>query len=72
VRALLPDLVSTVAVLASSAPWQAEGLDYFAGMGELNVEDTINAADRVAIECVKAHQRRRPGAPALLVSGVSY
>ncbi len=37
--ALLPDLVSAVSVLASSAPWQAEGLDYFAGMGELNVED---------------------------------
>src|SRR5579859_3132933 len=37
--ALLPDLVPAVAVLASSAPWGAEGLDYFAGMGELNVED---------------------------------
>jgi pimeloyl-ACP methyl ester carboxylesterase len=38
--ALLPDLVPAVAVLASSAPWDASGLDYFAGMGELNVEDT--------------------------------
>jgi pimeloyl-ACP methyl ester carboxylesterase len=37
--ALLGDLVAAVAVLASSAPWGAEGLDYFAGMGELNVED---------------------------------
>jgi pimeloyl-ACP methyl ester carboxylesterase len=37
--ALLGDLVPAVAVLASPAPWQAEGLDYFAGMGELNVED---------------------------------
>ena len=47
--ALLPDLVSAVAVLASSAPWQAEGLDYFAGMGELNVEDTqLLLADPVA------------------------
>ena len=30
--ALLGDLVPAVAVLASSAPWGAEGLDYFAGM----------------------------------------
>jgi pimeloyl-ACP methyl ester carboxylesterase len=37
--ALLPDLVACVGVLASSAPWGAEGLDYFSGMGELNVED---------------------------------
>jgi pimeloyl-ACP methyl ester carboxylesterase len=39
--ALLPDLVPAVAVLASPAPWGAEGLDFFAGMGELNVEDTL-------------------------------
>jgi pimeloyl-ACP methyl ester carboxylesterase len=38
--ALLPDLVPAVAVLASPAPWGADGLDYFAGMGELNAEDT--------------------------------
>src|SRR5690242_3662643 len=31
--ALLPDLVPAVAVLASIAPWGAEGLDYFEGMG---------------------------------------
>jgi pimeloyl-ACP methyl ester carboxylesterase len=37
--ALLPDLVVSVGVLASPAPWGAEGLDYFSGMGELNVED---------------------------------
>ncbi len=37
--ALLPDLVVSVGVLASIAPWGAEGLDYFSGMGELNVED---------------------------------
>jgi pimeloyl-ACP methyl ester carboxylesterase len=37
--ALLGDLVPAVAVLASPAPWQAEGLDFFAGMGELNVEN---------------------------------
>lgn len=37
--ALLPDLVPAVGVLASIAPWEAEGLDYFADMGEMNVED---------------------------------
>jgi pimeloyl-ACP methyl ester carboxylesterase len=37
--ALLPDLVPAVGVLASGAPWEAEGLDYFAGMGELNADD---------------------------------
>ncbi|HUA46499.1 MAG TPA: alpha/beta hydrolase [Solirubrobacteraceae bacterium] len=37
--ALLPDLVPAVAVLASIAPWGAEGLDYFEGMGRENVED---------------------------------
>lgn len=38
--ALLPDLVSAAGVLASVAPWGADGLDYFAGMGELNADDT--------------------------------
>lgn len=37
--ALLPDLVPAVGVLASVAPWGADGLDYFAGMGDRNVED---------------------------------
>lgn len=35
--AVLPDLVMSVGVLASVAPWGAEGLDYFAGTGEWNV-----------------------------------
>lgn len=38
--ALLAGLVPAVAVLASPAPYGAPRLDYFAGMGELNVEDT--------------------------------
>lgn len=37
--ALLHDLVPAVGVLASIAPWGADGLDYFAGMGELNADD---------------------------------
>jgi pimeloyl-ACP methyl ester carboxylesterase len=36
--ALLPDLVAAAAVLGSPAPWDAPGLDFFAGMGESNVE----------------------------------
>jgi pimeloyl-ACP methyl ester carboxylesterase len=47
--ALLPDLAPAVGVLASIAPWGAEGLDYFTDMGELNVEDTkLQLEDPVA------------------------
>ena len=38
--ALLQGRAVAVASLASPAPFDAPGLDYFAGMGELNVEDT--------------------------------
>jgi len=37
--ALLPDLVVAAASLASSAPYGAEGLDWFAGMGQENADD---------------------------------
>jgi pimeloyl-ACP methyl ester carboxylesterase len=37
--ALLPDRVVAVATLASVAPFDAEGLDWFAGMGEDNLEE---------------------------------
>ena len=47
--ALLPDLVTAVASLASPAPYGAEGLDYFAGMGQENVDDTrLFLTDEVA------------------------
>lgn len=47
--ALLPSRVPAVAVLACSAPWKADGLDYFAGMGQLNVDDmTLMLDDPVA------------------------
>jgi pimeloyl-ACP methyl ester carboxylesterase len=36
--ALLPDLAVAVATVASLAPYGVEGFDYFAGMGEANVE----------------------------------
>ena len=38
--ALLPDLAVAVAAVASVAPYGIEGFDYFAGMGESNVEGT--------------------------------
>jgi pimeloyl-ACP methyl ester carboxylesterase len=37
--ALLPDLVSAAASLASLAPLDADGLDFTAGMGELNADE---------------------------------
>jgi pimeloyl-ACP methyl ester carboxylesterase len=37
--ALLPDLVVAAASLASLAPYGADGLDFFAGMGQENVDD---------------------------------
>jgi pimeloyl-ACP methyl ester carboxylesterase len=37
--ALLPDLVTAVASLASLAPYNADSLDYCAGMGQDNVDD---------------------------------
>jgi pimeloyl-ACP methyl ester carboxylesterase len=37
--ALMPDLVTAVASLASPAPYGADGLDWFDGMGEDNVEE---------------------------------
>ena len=54
--ALLPDLVPAVGVLASVAPWGADGLDYFAGMGELNADDVrLFFEDRAAAraKCVQ-------------------
>jgi pimeloyl-ACP methyl ester carboxylesterase len=39
--ALLPDLVAAAATLASLAPFDADGLDYFDGMAPENVEDTL-------------------------------
>ena len=47
--ALLPDLVTAAASLASLAPFEAAGLDYFAGMGQDNVDDTrLYFADEAA------------------------
>jgi pimeloyl-ACP methyl ester carboxylesterase len=47
--ALLPDLVAAAASLASPAPFGAEGLDYFAGMGQGNVDSIrLSLADEAA------------------------
>jgi pimeloyl-ACP methyl ester carboxylesterase len=59
--ALLPDLVPAVAVLASIAPWGAEGLEYFEGMGRENVEDWELSLRDPAAGRVK-HERDRLGA----------
>ena len=53
--ALLPDLVTAAASLASVAPYGAEGLDYYAGMGQQNADDdrlvlTDEAAARAKID----------------------
>lgn len=50
--ALLPELVVAAAVLASPAPYPAEGLDYFAGTGEDNI-----ALTRAALESRDACER---------------
>ena len=42
--ALLPDRILSAAVLAPVAPYEAEGLDWFAGMGQDNL-DEFGAAD---------------------------
>ncbi len=56
--ALLGDLVPAVAVLAACAPWGADGLDYFEGMGEMNAQDTrLLLEDRVAARA-KCEQER--------------
>jgi pimeloyl-ACP methyl ester carboxylesterase len=53
--ALLPDLVVAAASLASPAPYGSEGLDWFDGMGQENVDDykllfTDEAAARAKLE----------------------
>src|SRR6266508_336487 len=48
--ALLPDRVVAVAALAPVAPFEADGLDFFEGMGEQNIEDT-----QAVLESEEAH-----------------
>ena len=71
--ALLPDLVSAVASLASLAPLDAERLDWFAGMGALNADDTrLFLRDREAARAKLDADRERvlDGGAAELASGL--
>jgi pimeloyl-ACP methyl ester carboxylesterase len=54
--ALLPDLVAAAAVIASPAPYSAEGLDYFAGTSETNIALTRAAlkSREACAQCVEA------------------
>jgi pimeloyl-ACP methyl ester carboxylesterase len=56
--AVLPDLVTSVGVLASVAPWGAEGLDYFAGTGEWNVEQVSLMLEDPAAARAKCEDNR--------------
>jgi pimeloyl-ACP methyl ester carboxylesterase len=56
--ALLPDLVAAAASLASLAPYQAEGLDWFAGMGQENVDDFKLTLEDPAAAWTKLEQDR--------------
>jgi pimeloyl-ACP methyl ester carboxylesterase len=56
--ALLPDLVAAAASLASLAPYPAAGLDWFAGMGQENVDDFKLAMADPAAARAKAEQDR--------------
>jgi pimeloyl-ACP methyl ester carboxylesterase len=47
--AMLPDRVVASALLASGAPWNAQGLDFFDGMGQGNVDEIkLYFSDRAA------------------------
>jgi pimeloyl-ACP methyl ester carboxylesterase len=56
--ALLPDRVSAAAALAPVAPFEAEGLDFYAGMGQQNIDDfgTVLAGE---VEHLAAVERNR-------------
>jgi len=56
--ALLPDLVAAAASLASSAPYGSAGLDYFAGMGQDNVDDIrLSLTDEAAFRAKSEKDR---------------
>jgi len=58
--ALLPELVLAVATVGGLAPYGAPGLDYLAGMGQSNVDDTLQYfADPVAARRKCGEDRER-------------
>ncbi|MGD0700235.1 MAG: alpha/beta fold hydrolase [Trebonia sp.] len=56
--ALLPDLVAAAASIASLAPFDAAGLDYFDGMGKENVDDTLLVLNDEAAARAKTEKDR--------------
>jgi pimeloyl-ACP methyl ester carboxylesterase len=56
--ALLPDLVVAVGSLASPAPYAVEGLDYFSGMGQENLDDIKLMVDDEAAARAKSRLDR--------------
>jgi pimeloyl-ACP methyl ester carboxylesterase len=58
--ALLPDLVVAAASLASPAPYPAEGIDWFAGMGQDNADDfRLTLSDKAAARAKVDSQREQ-------------
>jgi pimeloyl-ACP methyl ester carboxylesterase len=58
--ALLPDLVVAAASLASLAPADAQGLDWFEGMGQDNVDDfKLQQSDKAAARAKLATEREQ-------------
>jgi pimeloyl-ACP methyl ester carboxylesterase len=71
--ALLPDLVTAAASLASPAPYDADGLDWFDGMGQDNVDDfRLLHSDREAARTKmdKDRQTFLASSPAELATGM--
>jgi pimeloyl-ACP methyl ester carboxylesterase len=69
--ALLPDRVAAVASLASVAPIDAEGLDWLAGMGELNLQEFAATREgRDALEAYLEPQARETVTPEGLLEGL--
>jgi pimeloyl-ACP methyl ester carboxylesterase len=66
VAALLPERCAAAAALAPVAPWDVEGLDYFEGMGEDNVEEF-----RLALNDPDAHWAQLDQSRVLLAEGGS-
>ena len=72
--AALPGRVVAAASLAGTAPYPAEGLDYTAGMGELNVSDfQLLLRDRAAWErkCVTDRKEMLEATPEQLREGLA-
>jgi pimeloyl-ACP methyl ester carboxylesterase len=62
--ALLPDLIASAASIGSVAPFRANGLDWFEGMGQSNIDGFLLAADDPAAY----RERVRKGREAVLAS----